>query len=126
MPNAPLESAPCTAVAIAEGLVWSSSTVPTSLCPFTPPSAFCIAIRALNPAAAWLNSADPGPVSDVIIARVIGVPDVAAPAVPESAPSAPAVIPPAINAARPTRASRRCGRPARVPLRSAVFIEPTP
>ena len=75
MPKAPLEMASCTAVAISVGLVWSSRTMPESLWPLTPPSAFCRAMRALNPAGAGLNSEDPGPVSEVIMARVIGGPE---------------------------------------------------
>ena len=59
MPIAPLERASWTAVATPDGLVWSSRTIPVSLCPLTPPSAFCSATRALNPAAAWLNSEAP-------------------------------------------------------------------
>ena len=55
-----------------DGLVWSSSTMPTILCPLTPPSAFCRAMRALKPAGALLNSDEPSPVSEVIITRVIG------------------------------------------------------
>ena len=49
-PTAPLEMALCTAVAIWVGFVWSSMTSGTSLCPFTPPLAFCRAMRALKPA----------------------------------------------------------------------------
>ena len=49
--------------------------MPTILCPLTPPSAFCSAMRALNPAGAWLNSEEPSPVSDVIMAIVIGEPE---------------------------------------------------
>ena len=71
MPKAPLERASCTAVAISVGLVWSSRTMPEILCPFTPPSAFCSAMRALNPAGAWLNSDAPSPVSEVIMAMVM-------------------------------------------------------
>ena len=52
MPSAPLERASWTAVDTPDGLVWSSMTMPVSLWPFTPPCAFCKAMRALNPAAA--------------------------------------------------------------------------
>ena len=64
MPNA-LESASWTAVAISDGLVWSSMTSGTSLCPFTPPSAFCRSMRASNPAGEVEFSAPPSPVRSV-------------------------------------------------------------
>src|ERR1700693_1376053 len=86
-PKAPLDRASWTAEEIAVGLVWSSRTMPESLWPLTPPSAFCRAMRALNPAGAVLNWEDPGPVNEEIMARVIGVPDVAAPAVVASGPT---------------------------------------
>ena len=45
IPTAPSEIACWTAVVvITVGLVWSSITIPTSLCPFTPPAAFWAAI----------------------------------------------------------------------------------
>src|SRR6202044_3396714 len=72
IPSAPLDRADWTAVATSVGLVWSSRTTPTILWPFTPPSAFCMAIRALNPTGALLNSDEPSPVSDVIKAMVMG------------------------------------------------------
>ncbi len=106
MPKAPLEMASCTAVAISVGLVWSSRTMPESLWPLTPPSAFCRAMRALNPAGAEVNSDDPGPVSEVIMARVIGAPDVAAPAVAPSAPTT-SMTPTRRNDANANRAMRR-------------------
>jgi hypothetical protein len=69
-------------------------TTPEILWPWIPPSAFCSATRALNPAAAWLNSEEPGPVSEVIMARVIGVPVAPVPAVlPPPPPQAAAPTP---------------------------------
>ena len=82
MPTGFLESASWTAVAISVGLVWSSRTTPVILWPSMPPSAFCMAMRALKPAGALLNSDEPSPVSEVIITMVMGAPDAAAPAVP--------------------------------------------
>ena len=64
MPKA-FESASCTAVAISVGLVWSSRTRGTSLCPFTPPSAFCRSILALKAPGDVASSDAPGPVIDV-------------------------------------------------------------
>ena len=58
-PNAPFEIVSWTAVEIPVGLVWSSRTMPLILWPFTPPSAFCSAMRALKPAGAMLNSEAP-------------------------------------------------------------------
>ncbi len=60
------ESASCTAVAMDEGFVWSSMISGTSLCPLTPPSAFCRAIRALNPAGDVPFSDAPSPVRSVM------------------------------------------------------------
>ena len=60
------ESASWTAVAMADGLVWSSMINGTSLCPFTPPSAFCRASRALNAPGDVESSDAPGPVIDVM------------------------------------------------------------
>ena len=59
------ESASCTAVAISDGLVWSSMTSGTNLCPCTPPSAFCKSRRASNAAGDDPSSGAPGPVTDV-------------------------------------------------------------
>ena len=105
MPTAPLESAFWTAVATSVGLVWSSRTTPVILWPLTPPSAFCIAMRELKPTAAWLNSEDPSPVSEVIMTTVNGAPDVAAPAVPPARLVMPAAAVIA-NAASPDRTTR--------------------
>ena len=52
MPTGFLESASWTAVTISVGLVWSSRTTPLILWPSIPPSAFCMAMRALKPAGA--------------------------------------------------------------------------
>ena len=49
-----------------EGLVWSSMTCGTSLCPSTPPSAFCIVDPGVEPAGELASSAAPGPVTDVM------------------------------------------------------------
>jgi hypothetical protein len=64
MPNA-LESASCTAVLIWDGLVWSSITKGTSLCPSTPPSAFWRSRRASKPAGEVAFSDPPSPVRSV-------------------------------------------------------------
>ncbi len=96
MPAGFFEMASWTAVAICVGLVWSSRTTPLILWPSIPPCAFCSAIRALKPDGALLNSDDPSPVSEVIMTRVMGEPDAAAPA---TAPPARVVMPtPAVNA----------------------------
>jgi hypothetical protein len=72
MPNAPFEMALWTAVAMMEGLVSSSMMRGTSLCPFTPPSAFCKSIRAVKPAGDDASSDAPGPVRELMYAMVIG------------------------------------------------------
>src|ERR1017187_6802041 len=64
MPVTPFETASCTAVGSDEGLVWSSMTIPSILCPFTPPMAFCRAIRALKPWAELENPLAAAPVRD--------------------------------------------------------------
>ena len=66
MPKAPLEMALCTAVAISLGLVWSSMTSGTSLCPLTPPCAFCRAVRAWKPAGDVEFWEPPSPVMSVM------------------------------------------------------------
>ena len=107
MPAGFFETASWTAVAISVGLVWSSRTTPLILWPSMPPSAFCSAIRALKPAGALLNSDEPSPVSEVIMTRVMGEPDAAAPATP---PPARLVMPtPAV------KRERRQPQPAPVP-----------
>ena len=65
MPKA-FESASWTAVAISDGLVWSSMTSGTSLCPSTPPSAFWRSIRASNAEGDEESSDAPGPVMEVM------------------------------------------------------------
>ena len=98
MPNAPLDSALCTPVTTSVGLVWSSTTSGTSLCPFTPPSAFWSAIRAKKPAGSEEVSGALGPVSDVTNARVIGAGEAEADgvlrlSVASAIPTAPATTP---------------------------------
>ena len=63
-------------------------------------------MRASNPAGAVVNSDDPGPVSEVIMARVIGAPDVAAPAVAPSPPTT-SMTPARRNDANVNRAMQR-------------------
>ena len=68
-------------------------------------------MRASNPTAAWLNSEAPGPVSDVIMAMVIGGSDAVA-AVP-AAPNTPAPSTPAVPAATAAASvNRRTALPA--------------
>ena len=47
------------------GLVWSSMTSGTNLCPFTPPMAFCASIRAMNPDCDPPSWDAPAPVSEL-------------------------------------------------------------
>ena len=72
MPIAPFEMASWTAVATADGLVWSSITIGSNLCPLTPPSAFCMSIRARRPEGSLENSVAAGPVNDVTNAILMG------------------------------------------------------
>ena len=65
MPKA-LESASCTAVAMAVGLVWSSITSGTNLCPCTPPWAFCRSIRASKACGELEVSGAPAPLREVM------------------------------------------------------------
>ena len=72
MPKA-LESASCTAVAISEGLVWSSMTSGTSLCPFD--AALGVLQVQSGPRSRPVSCAfsdAPSPVRSVMYAMVIG------------------------------------------------------
>src|SRR5271167_199504 len=46
----------------------------TSLCPLTPPSAFCMSMRALKPAGESPSWVAPSPVTEVMYAMVMGDP----------------------------------------------------